>query len=164
MIGGAALGALVTAATRTEPGNVMAVFLVAGTVAAALAVRARAVYVIIPVPALAYVVAATIAGLIHDRATDTSLTALAVSATQWIASGFLAMTAATALAIALTAVRWLGRARGPHRPGYPPLAARAGSPPRNRAARRPSAPGRPERESAYPASASRTAPSARPGT
>ena len=131
MIGGAALGALVTVLTRTEPGNVMAVFLVAGTVAAALAVRARAVYLIIPVPALAYVVAATIAGLIHDRATDTSLTALAVSATQWIASGFLAMTAATTLAIALTAARWPKKRRGPPRPGYRPPTARAGRPERS---------------------------------
>jgi hypothetical protein len=71
------------------------------------------VYLIIPVPALSYVVGATIAGLIHDRADDGSLTGLAVHAAQWIASGFLAMSVATLLAIAITAVRWprSGRSR-----------------------------------------------------
>ena len=106
VIGCAALGTLVTVVTRTEPGSVLGVLVVAGTAAAALAVRPRVVYVIIPVPALAYVVAASIAGFVHDRASDTSLTGLAVHAAQWIASGFLAMSVATLLAIAATAVRW----------------------------------------------------------
>jgi hypothetical protein len=142
VIGGAALGALVTVLTRTEPGNVLAVFLVAGTVAAALAVRARAVYLIIPVPALAYVVAATIAGLIHDRATNTSLTALAIGATQWIASGFVAMTAA----------RWPKRRRGPRGPSYRPPTARTGSPRRPPVARSPSVPRSLEHGADYSAS------------
>jgi hypothetical protein len=92
-------------------------FLVAGTAAAVLAVRPRAVYLIIPVPALAYLMAGTITGLIHDHATDTSRTALAVSAAQWIASGFPAITIATTLAIATTAARWPRRRRSPHDPG-----------------------------------------------
>jgi len=112
VIGCAALGTLVTVVTRTEPGSVLGVLVVAGTAAAALAVRPRVVYVIIPVPALAYVVAASIAGFVHDRASDTSLTGLAVHAAQWIASGFLAMSVATLLAIAATAVRWPRSGRG----------------------------------------------------
>jgi hypothetical protein len=112
VIGCAALGMLATVLSRTEPGSVLGVFVVAGTVAATLAVRPRSAYLVIPVPALAYVVAATIAGLIHDRASDSSLTGLAVHAAQWIASGFLAMSAATLLAIAITAVRWPRTARG----------------------------------------------------
>jgi len=106
VIGGAALGTLVTVLAGTEPGAVLGVFLLAGTATAVLAVRPRAVHLIIPVPALAYVVAATIAGLIHDRAEDTSVTGLAFHAAQWIASGFVAMSAATLLAIAVTAARW----------------------------------------------------------
>jgi len=113
VIGCAALGGLVTVVEGREPGSVLGVFLVAGTAIAALAVRPRAVYLIIPVPALAYVVVATIVGLIHDRATDTSLTSLAVHAAQWIASGFVAMAAATLLATAVTAARWPGRGHGP---------------------------------------------------
>jgi hypothetical protein len=112
VIGCAALGTLVTVVARTEPGSVLGVLVVAGAAAAALAVRPRAVYVIIPAPALAYVAAASIAGFVHDRASDTTLTGLAVHAAQWIASGFLAMTVATLFAIAATAVRWPRSGRG----------------------------------------------------
>jgi hypothetical protein len=150
--GSAAFGALVTVLTGSEPGSVLGVLLVAGTAAAALAVKPRAVYVIIPVPALAYVAAATMAGLVHDRATDTSTAALAVSAAQWVASGFLAMTAATVLAILVTAARWLSTRRRSRGPGYPAPAARADGPRRTQAGRSPSAPRRPERDADYLAS------------
>ena len=101
----AALGMLVTVLARTDPGPALGLFVVAGTAAATLAVRSGSVHVIIPVPALAYVVAATVAGLVHDRASDGSLTGLALHAAQWIAGGFLAMSAATLLAVAATLVR-----------------------------------------------------------
>jgi len=119
VIGAAALGALVTVLTGREPGFVLGVFLIAGTTAAALAVQPSAVYLIIPVPALAYVVAAATAGLIqaNKQAAGTSLTALALSAAQWTASGFLAMTVATILAIAVTASRWRRQRSGPPGPG-----------------------------------------------
>jgi len=117
VIAGAALGAVVTVLSGSDHRFVLGVFLVAGTVAGARAVQPRAVYRIIPVPALAYVVAATVAGPIQDWATDTSLTGLAINATQWIASGFLAMTAATAAAIVITAARWPRSRRGPPGPG-----------------------------------------------
>jgi hypothetical protein len=87
------------------------VSLVAATLAAALAIQPGAVYRIIPVPALAYLVMASVAGLAGDRAAGTSHTALAVSAAQWIASGFLPMTVATLLAIAVTAIRWFIQSR-----------------------------------------------------
>lgn len=111
VLGGAALGALITVLAGIGPGPVLGVFLVAATLAAALAIQPRAVYRIIPVPALAYVATATVAGLIGDRMATASHTALAVSAAQWIASGFLPMTAATLLAIAVTAIRWLIQSR-----------------------------------------------------
>ncbi len=119
VIGGAAAGLLITVLAGREPGVVLGLFLLAGTAAGALAVRPRAAYLIIPVPPLAYAVAAVLAGLIHDHATDTSHTALALGAAQWIASGFLAMSAATLLAIVVAAVRWAAdrwaadRPRGP---------------------------------------------------
>ena len=111
VVGGAALGALITVLAGTGPGPVLGVSLVAATLAAALAIQPGAVYRIIPVPALAYLVMATVAGLAGDRAAGTSHTALAVSAAQWIASGFLPMTAATLLAIAVTAIRWFIQSR-----------------------------------------------------
>jgi hypothetical protein len=106
VIGSAALGGLVTAVTGQQPGAVLGVFLVVGTVVAALAVRPRTGYLILPVPALSYLVAAMIAGLIYDRSNDASKAALAINATQWIAGGFVAMAAATLLAMVITAVRW----------------------------------------------------------
>lgn len=111
VIGGAAAGLLGTLLAGREPGLVLGIFLLAGTAAGALAVRPRAAYLIIPVPALAYLAAAIAAGLIHDRATDTSHTALVISAAQWIASGFLAMSAATLLAIVVAVVRWVAARR-----------------------------------------------------
>jgi len=113
VIGGATAGLLVTLLAGRGPGAVLGIFLLAGTAAGTLAVRPRAAYLLIPVPPLAYLVAATLAGLVHDRAADTSHTALAISAARWIASGFLAMTAATLLAIVAAAAGWAAGRRCP---------------------------------------------------
>jgi hypothetical protein len=124
VIGAALVGLVITLLSGIEPGAILGVFVVAGTVAAALAVRPGAVYLIFPVPALAYAVAAVIAGLVHDRGVDTSHTALAISAAQWIAGGFVAMTVATGLAVLIAGFRWLrtarpGRGTAPWRPQAP---------------------------------------------
>ena len=105
VLGWAAAGAIATVAAKREPGSLLGVFIVAGTVIAGLAVRARSAHVIIPVPALAYLVAGSIAGLIRDRAADTSRTAIITSLTQWFAGGFLAIGIATVLAVAIAAAR-----------------------------------------------------------
>jgi hypothetical protein len=125
VIGCAVLGAAATVTAGSEPGSALGVLVSAGTVAGALAVRPRAVYMIIPVPALAYVVAASAAGMIHDPAAGASRTALATSAAQWTAGGFVPMTTATVAAIAITAVRRQRRRRGARSAG---LAARPGRP------------------------------------
>jgi hypothetical protein len=119
--GAAGLGALLTIVTGSDPGFLLGVLVVAGTVAAALAVSARRAYLIIPAPALAYLVAATLSGLVNDRAADTSRTMLTINAARWVASGFLAMTAATALAAVIAVARWLqySRGRGPGRRQLP---------------------------------------------
>ncbi len=111
--GGAAAGLLVTLLAGRGPGAMLGIFLLAGTAAGVAAVRPRAAYLLIPVPPLAYAVAATLAGLVHDRAADTSLTALVISAARWIASGFLVMTAATLLAIVVAAAGWVAARRHP---------------------------------------------------
>lgn len=112
--GAAGLGALVTVLTRSDPGFFLGLLVVLGTAAACLAVSPRRAFLIIPAPALAYLAAAILAGLIHDRATDTSRTLLAINAARWVASGFLAMVAATALAVVIAGARW---ARTSHRTG-----------------------------------------------
>ena len=106
IIGGAAIGAIATMVTRSVPGFLLGLLVVASTVAAALAVRPRAGRMIFPVPALAYLVAALISGMVYNRSADSSKTALALGAAQWIANGFFAMVLGTVLAIAITTARW----------------------------------------------------------
>lgn len=115
VLGSVGFGMIVSVVAGRGPGVILGVCLIAGTVAAALLVRLREVHLIIPVPALAYLAASMIVGYIHDRASIVSRTALAVSGLQWLASGFLAIGAATALAIAMTVAGWRLR-RQPRRP------------------------------------------------
>ena len=113
--GSAVLGAGATIATRAQPGPVLGGCIVAGTVAAALTVRPRAGRLIFPAPALFYLIAALVAGIVYNR--STSKTELALGATQWIADGFFLMALATVLAIVIITSRWyLGRPGGRGRP------------------------------------------------
>lgn len=102
-----ALGASATMLTGREPGSILGVFVIIGTLAAAVAVRPQAGRIILPVPALSYLVAAMVTGVIYDHSADVSKTALAINAAQWIANGFFAMLLATLLAVALVTVRWI---------------------------------------------------------
>ncbi len=106
IVASAAIGAVATMATRSVPGVLLGLFIVVGTIAAALAVRPRTGRMILPVPVLSYLVAALISGVVYNRAADSSKTALAIGAAQWIANGFFAMALATVLAAAIIAVRW----------------------------------------------------------
>jgi hypothetical protein len=126
VIGGALLGALVTIFLGREPGFALGLLVFLATVVAVFVVRPKAAYLVIPVPALAYVAAAVLTGYLHDRGTDTSHTALAISAVQWIADGFVAMAASTALATLVAATRWLvsNRRTGLRYESYDTVAAR----------------------------------------
>jgi len=112
-----AIGAVASLVTGRGPGAVLGVMLAVGSVAAAFGVHFRRAHLLIPVPAPAYVIAATATGLFHDRGVDISRTALAVSATQWFAGGFPWMAAATLLVIAITVARWLARRQEPDTAG-----------------------------------------------
>jgi hypothetical protein len=114
--GSAALGALVTVMAGSDPGVLLCLIIIIGTICAALAVKPRVVYKVIPAPVLAYLIAAMITGMIHDGAAGSSLTALALGAAQWIASGFIAMIIATLLTIAIALARLRG-SRGTDNPG-----------------------------------------------
>jgi hypothetical protein len=115
------LGAGATIATRAQPGQVLGGCIVIGTVAAALTVRPHAGRLIFPVPAISYLIAALVAGIVYNR--STSKTALVIGATQWIADGFFLMALATVLAIVVITARWYlekraGRGQAvPDRPG-----------------------------------------------
>ncbi len=100
------------------PGELLGIFVVIGTIAAALAVRPGAGRMILPVPVLSYLVAALVSGVIYNRGTGASSTALAIGAAQWIANGFFPMALATILAIVIIVVRWyLSRRRRGAAPG-----------------------------------------------
>jgi hypothetical protein len=109
VVSAAAAGAIGTLVMGGDPGALLGVLVVVGSVAGAFGVNFRQGYLLIPVPALAYAVGATAVGMFHDRGVDISHTALAVSAAQWFAGGFVWMTTATIAVIAITAIRWLAR-------------------------------------------------------
>ncbi len=144
----AAVGTIATMVTRSAPGFLLGLFVEAGTVVAALAVRPRAGRMIFPVPVLSYLVGALISGFVFNRS-GTSKTALAIGAAQWVASGFFAMALATVLAVAIITTRWYlwrrGRppARGTRRDNDwavpAPAASRAAAPRRSRAGWEPTA-------------------------
>jgi len=119
IVASAAVGAIVTMVTRSTPGFLLGFFVVAGTVTASLAVRPRGGWMIFPVPVLSYLVAALLSGIVFDRSADSSKTALAIGAAQWIADGFFAMALATALAVVITAARWFRWRRGRPTTGDP---------------------------------------------
>ncbi|MHB1432970.1 MAG: hypothetical protein ACYCVZ_12740, partial [Streptosporangiaceae bacterium] len=106
--GGAVLGLLVALVDGGQPAQVLGlvgVFVIIATIAAGVLVRSGATYLLIPIPAPAYAIAAVIIGLLRDQVALSSHTALAVSAAQWAADGFFSMAIATAAAVGMTAVR-----------------------------------------------------------
>ncbi len=105
IVASAAFGTIATMVTRSAPGFLLGLFVEAGTVVAALAVRPRAGRMIFPVPVLSYLVGALISGFVFNRS-GTSKTALAIGAAQWVANGFFAMALATVLAVVIITVRW----------------------------------------------------------
>jgi hypothetical protein len=121
VLAAAVIGTGVTVAMHHDPGYLLGGAVIAGTLAAVLAVRRDAVYQLIPVPALAYLVGALAAGLMHEQNAGPSPSGLAVSATQWVAGGFVTMAVATGLAVAVTVIRWQLNRRGgnPGRPAQP---------------------------------------------
>jgi hypothetical protein len=131
------IGAIATIVTRAEPGSVLGLFVLAGTVAAALTVQPRTGRLIFPVPALCYLIAALASGVVYERSANK--TELAVGAAQWIANGFFVMVLSTLLAIALTTVRWFmwrRDQRGPVPPDWPAPAPAPSGPQRGRLADR----------------------------
>jgi len=115
----AVIGMGVTIGTHRTPGYLLGGFILAGTIIAGLAVRPGSGYLLIPAPALAYLVTAVGAGLIHEHSAGPSRSGLTVGVTQWIADGFIAMAAATALAGVLALIGAIARRRA-RPPSLPP--------------------------------------------
>ncbi len=135
VLASAVIGVVATLVIGHGPGSVLGLFIMVGTVVAALAVRPTAVRMLLPVPALCYVIAALAVGLVTEPPSDASKAALAVAAAQWIAAGFLTMILATALAVVLTVVRWFLWHHSRPVPDGPARSARSGSRRRRRVSR-----------------------------
>jgi hypothetical protein len=109
LVGIAAVGALADGLTRGGPGLILGVGLVLGAVLAAMSTSARVMWLIIPMPPLVFSVMAVAAGVVGDQNTTRSLTRLTTAAATWIAKGFVAMVAATLLAVMVIVVRAANR-------------------------------------------------------
>jgi hypothetical protein len=135
IVGSAVIGTIATIVTKSQPGSVLGLFVLAGTVAAALTVQPQTGRLIFPVPALSYLIGALVSGVFYDRSSNK--TEIAVGAAQWVANGFFVMVLATLLAIALTTVRWFMWRRDQRDPVPPDWSGPAVA--RNRTAPRPQA-------------------------
>ncbi|RFU38481.1 hypothetical protein DZF91_27455 [Actinomadura logoneensis] len=98
-------GALVDGFGGGGPGLVLGVCLVAGSLLAAALVVPERVRIVLPMPPLAYAVAAAVAGLIGDPGQVSGGVGLAAAAGRWLSEGFVAMATATLLVVALAVVR-----------------------------------------------------------
>jgi len=107
LLAAAVLGVVGTVVTGREPGFWLGFCTIVGSVIAALAIRRRRLYVLIPLPALVLFVGTAVTGAIHDRGVDTSTTEIGVNFLQWIANVFFAMCAATILVLVIAGGRWL---------------------------------------------------------
>jgi hypothetical protein len=107
LVGATAIGAIGTLVTASEPGTFLSYLIIIGSVVAALGIRRRVLYLLIPLPALLFFLTAVLTGAVKDRAIDTTKTELGVSFLQWIANVFFAMCAATILVLVIGAGRWL---------------------------------------------------------
>ena len=101
------LGTILTVVMGQDPGFLLGLFLVLGSVAATAAVRRGAAHKFVPLPALAYLVAATVAGMVHDSESLTSTRQFLLDFLIWIGGAFVAVTAATILVVLIALSRWL---------------------------------------------------------
>lgn len=145
---GALLGIVVSLVANQEPGNLLGFFVIVGSVAAVLGIQRGKAYLLFPVPALTFFVAAVVVGKVHDAKFGSSAATLAGAFTQWTAGIFFPAVIATILVVLIGGGRWLlGRTAVPGQA----LLAPAGPAPRGpgpaQASRRP-APGarRPARD------------------
>lgn len=104
-----AVGALVDGLAGGDPGLILDLSLVVGTLVAALLIEDRLVYLIIPAPALVFPVMAFAAGIVGVQHATTSSTRMMIAVTTWVENGFIAMATATLLAGLVTVVRMAGR-------------------------------------------------------
>jgi hypothetical protein len=100
-------GTILTIVMGQEPGFLLGFFLILGSVAATAVVRRGGAHTFIPLPALAYLVAATLTGMAHDSGSLNSSRQFVVDFLTWIGGSFVAVTASTILVVLIALTRWL---------------------------------------------------------
>jgi hypothetical protein len=106
----ALVGVIFTLLAGQEPGTLLGVFVIMGSIAAALGIRRGKVYLLFPAPALAFFVAAIVTGKVHDAKLGSSTAGLGAGFTQWVAGIFFPAVIATILVLLIGGGRWvLGR-------------------------------------------------------
>src|SRR3954447_5954042 len=98
-------GTILTIVMGQEPGFLLGFFLILGSVAATAAVRRGGAHKFIPLPALAYLVAATFAGMAHDSGSLNTSRQFVVDFLTWIGGSFVAVTASTILVVLIALTR-----------------------------------------------------------
>jgi hypothetical protein len=107
LVAGALIGIVATLVAGSEPGFLLSLFIIIGTVIATLGVRPGAVYLFFPLPAFAFFAGAVITGKIHDSSLSSSTAGELAGFTQWIAGIFIPMCAATIIVLLIGGARWL---------------------------------------------------------
>jgi len=107
LVAGTLLGIIVTLVAGQEPGDLLGLFIIVGTIAAVLGIQRSKVYLLFPMPALAFFVAAIVTGKVHDAKLGSSTTGLGAGFTQWIAGIFFPAVVATIVVLLFGGGRWL---------------------------------------------------------
>jgi hypothetical protein len=101
------LGVIATIVTKKDPGTILGILIVIGAIAAAFGVRYSTAYILIPLPALAWVAGAVVSGYVHDRSLLTGSIGIGSQAAVWMAAGFTWMVIAIIAVIVVAAGRYL---------------------------------------------------------
>ncbi len=107
LFAGTVIGVIVTLVAGQEPGGLLGFFIIVGTIAAALCIRRGKVYLLFPVPALAFFLAAIVTGKVHDAKLGSSTAGLGAGFTQWVAGIFFPAVIATIIVVLVGGGRWL---------------------------------------------------------
>jgi hypothetical protein len=127
LTGATLVGIILTLIAGQRPGVLLGIFIVAGSLAAVAGIRRPAVYVLFPLPAIAFFFGALITGIVHDSQLASTTAGLGTSFLQWVSGVFVPMVIATIVVVVIGGGRLLfgsqlvtGRppqAAGPPAPG-----------------------------------------------
>jgi hypothetical protein len=163
--GASVIGVILTLIAGQEPGVLLGVFVILGSLAATLGIRRTAVYLLFPLPALALFLGALATGVVHDSQLASTTAGLGAGSLQWFAGIFFPMLVGTVLVLLVGGGRWLfGSQLVTGRAPLPSLAPAPGTARSAPGARRPAASGSWAAEDPFAERNPGTGPTPRQGT